>query len=641
MLVFDDKMLKLAKMQETLLKATTNNRQENLKKYKEIVIEIDKQAFSSLLDEIKKVNNHNQTLEDELQFMEMVSNYYNQLYELQLGFKKVCELYEDNELYLSDLSKIDIDYINARKNIIEGYLINQKNIETNKKKLEKLNETLIEEEKNKILLCKRLLDYEDTLRKNFINAEGRIVVDGKLQYISVISEYKKLDYDFKFLLDNKDNLEDILSKVNVEKNEIDEKYKTAEICYNTNPSSTSKGILEDISKEFFRIRYRLTMIKILELLSNDYEDYEQFKEKREKILDLIKYRMICLKNLGKHISIDPFARTKVEEQLNATSSFSDNSRKISKIKKEILELSNLIDEKTAQNRDYRINLNETKELIIDTVSMHDIVSLVDIPKSESIYFEEQRVSDNQVISIKNVKDDFNMSKTKQKTASVIKRVNQMMTVKVETEPTKKIEIVSPELVIVNEPLNIVNNFLEEKIQTIDESRDNDRLDTSLIGRILLPEEPSEDYIGNELDDETTIEQEDVVEQKEKTINENILSSNYNSSIFETINPFEPMPLFEDRSDEDMSLLDKNVSNEKTDDNKEEQEELAVEVQEEIESNLEEEFTMGNDMPDAFWVTQSDETDKIDNNKEEVLSFDEQINALLSEEENTKTKKLVA
>ena len=48
-------MLKLAKMQETLLKATTNNRQENLKKYKEIVMEIDKQAFSSLLDEIKKV----------------------------------------------------------------------------------------------------------------------------------------------------------------------------------------------------------------------------------------------------------------------------------------------------------------------------------------------------------------------------------------------------------------------------------------------------------------------------------------------------------------------------------------------------------------------------------------------------------
>ena len=144
-----------------MAKSVTYNKRENEKKYKEIVIEIDKQAFSSLLDEIKKVNNHNQTLEDELQFMEMVSNYYNQLYELQLGFKKVCELYEDNELYLSDLSKIDIDYINARKNIIEGYLINQKNIETNKKKLEKLNETLIEEEKNKILLCKRLLDYEE------------------------------------------------------------------------------------------------------------------------------------------------------------------------------------------------------------------------------------------------------------------------------------------------------------------------------------------------------------------------------------------------------------------------------------------------------------------------------------------------
>jgi hypothetical protein len=75
-LVFDDNMLKLAKMQETLLKATAKNRQENLEKYKNIVIEIDKQAFSSLLEEIKQVNNHNQTLEDELEFMEMIGKYY-------------------------------------------------------------------------------------------------------------------------------------------------------------------------------------------------------------------------------------------------------------------------------------------------------------------------------------------------------------------------------------------------------------------------------------------------------------------------------------------------------------------------------------------------------------------------------------
>ena len=124
MLVFDDNMLKLAKMQETLLKVTVENRQENLEKYKDIVIEIDKQAFASLLEELKQVNDHNQTLEDELQFMEMVSDYYNQLYELQLSFKEVCELYGDNGLQLSDLSQIDIDYINNRKNLIEGYLVN-------------------------------------------------------------------------------------------------------------------------------------------------------------------------------------------------------------------------------------------------------------------------------------------------------------------------------------------------------------------------------------------------------------------------------------------------------------------------------------------------------------------------------------
>ena len=222
MLVFDDNMLKLAKMQETLLKATAKNRQENLEKYKNIVIEIDKQAFSSLLEEIKQVNNHNQTLEDELEFMEMIGKYYNQLYELQLGFKKVCELYDDNELKLSDLSQIDIDYINNRKNIIEGYLINLKNIETNKQKLEKLNEALIEEEKNKMHLSKRLLDYEEALRNNFINAEGRIVVDGNLQYVSVVTEYKKIDYDFKLLIDNKNALDELLSIVSDERTEIDE-----------------------------------------------------------------------------------------------------------------------------------------------------------------------------------------------------------------------------------------------------------------------------------------------------------------------------------------------------------------------------------------------------------------------------------
>ena len=491
MLVFDDNMLKLAKMQETLLKVTAENRQENLEKYKDIVIEIDKQAFASLLEKLKQVNDHNQTLEDELQFMEMVNDYYNQLYELQLGFKKVCELYGDNELELSDLSQIDIDYITNRKNIIEGYLVNLKNIDTNKKKLEKLNDSLIEEEKTRMLLSRRLLEYEEILRKNFENAEGRIIVDGNLQYISVVSEYKELDYDFKLLLYNKDMLNQLLSKVSEDRLEIDEKYKTAEICYNSNPSVDSKHILDDISKDFFKVRYRLTMLKILDLLSKDYDSCELFREKREKLLDLIKYRVVCLKNLGQRISIDPFTRTKIEEQLNATSLMLDNSKKISKIKKEISELSSFVDEMISQNRDYRIDLNETKDLIIDTVSMEDIVSLVDIP--DSVYFEEQRVSDNQVVSMKYVTDNFNMSKARQKTGSVIKRVNQMMSGNEETKSEDKIEIVSPELVIAYEPLDevVVDNMEETKE---DDTISDELLDVTLFDDITLTNDFDDDKI---------------------------------------------------------------------------------------------------------------------------------------------------
>lgn len=616
MLVFDDNMLKQRKMYEALLRITAENRQENLKKYKDIVVKIDKQAFTSLLDELKQIDNHNQILDDELQFMKEISNYYNELCKLQQDFKNVCELYGDNELELSDLSQINIDYIERRKDSIDKYLKNLEKLEENKQKLEILNEKLVDEERKKIHLRKELLEYEDKLRKNFIYAEGRIVIDGKLQYVSIVSEYRESDYDFKLLLDNKDVLFKLLSKVTDEKNEIEEKYRTAGICYNSNPNSSSKCIFDDIGKEFFKVRYRETLLKILKLLANDCDDYEQFKEKRRDLLNLIKYRVYCLEKLGEHFPVDLFEKTKIEEQLNITSTLLDNSKKISEIKKEILEVSNLVDEMTFKNKDYRISLSETEELIIDTVSMNDMTFYEDVP--ESIYVEDQRVSDNQVVSIKDRTDKFNMSKVKQKTSSVIKRVNQMMMVSVGVEQEKKIEIVNPELVIINKPLNVIDDYLEDNGKIIGD----EILEPSLLGSILLPQELKEEYVENNKED--IIKQEEIVLQEED--NKNAILGNYNSSIFETIDPFEPMSLFVDRSDDNILVLDKNIRNEEIDNLVEKIEEVK---QKNNVSTLEEETNVENDMPDAFWVTQSD---SIENNNEDILSFDDEI---------TKIKKLVA
>ena len=98
MLLIDDRMLNLARMQETLLERSVNDRRYNLEKYKNTVKIIDKEAFSYILTELEKIKKHNQTLEDELQFLQSIKASYEQLLEPQLSFRRVCELYGDKEL---------------------------------------------------------------------------------------------------------------------------------------------------------------------------------------------------------------------------------------------------------------------------------------------------------------------------------------------------------------------------------------------------------------------------------------------------------------------------------------------------------------------------------------------------------------
>lgn len=177
MLSFDDNMFRLAKMQETLLKVSTSNREDNLKKYQECVKQIDIKLFNDILEKIKHIDEHNHSLEEELQYLEEIKNAYNLLLELQLSFKRVCEIYGDNSLQLSELTQLNVSDLDDRINAISGYLINLKNIELNKKKLQELNEQLVVEERQKEAFTSRLRALEDELIDNFINAEGRCVLD--------------------------------------------------------------------------------------------------------------------------------------------------------------------------------------------------------------------------------------------------------------------------------------------------------------------------------------------------------------------------------------------------------------------------------------------------------------------------------
>ena len=129
-----------------------------------------------------------------------------------------------------------------------------------------MNDKLISEEKNKIYFNKKLLENEDLLIHNFENAEGRIIVNGQLQYISVISEYKDLGYDFKLLVNNPEELAKLLSQVNSDNIEIEEKLKTVEICYNTSPDLYGKQILSETTNDFFKIILNLRVY--LDILLN-------------------------------------------------------------------------------------------------------------------------------------------------------------------------------------------------------------------------------------------------------------------------------------------------------------------------------------------------------------------------------------
>ena len=112
MLVIDENLLRLSKMQEALLKVSNNsNRDENLDKYIKTITEIDKLTFSFLMEKVKQNDGHNHTLENELAFLEQIKDCYDQVNEMQIGYRNICELYGDSKLELSDISQIDIEYI--------------------------------------------------------------------------------------------------------------------------------------------------------------------------------------------------------------------------------------------------------------------------------------------------------------------------------------------------------------------------------------------------------------------------------------------------------------------------------------------------------------------------------------------------
>lgn len=617
MIDINDNDFKLLKMNESLLSKIKDKEliDKTIKDYSLLAKKIDERNYQEFISRIKN-KKHNQTLEEELSYLEELENEYTQLEELQCKFRNIYSMYCDDELSLSDLSTIKIDKIRERKNLISGYLINIKNIDTTKGELEKFNEQLIFEDKKRTNNRERYLRLEEELKNAFINAEGR--KETVSAYTSVKNEYEENGFDIQRLVNDKEYLNSKLIEVQNIRKEKEDLLKTGKICYENMPSKENKEVLNSLNVDAIVARYQLSLLKIVNLIVNYQDSYDKLLEKREQLLDLIKKRVSYLGTLGKKFVVDPFSRIKIQEQVGyIETSLEDNTRMISRIRKSINESSNKLEELMNKNSEYLMIIpQEHDDYIVDKLSFSDVdVSSVD----DNILVGDwtnivDSVYDNQVISVKDIPNSFKKDIVSEKTRGVITRVYEMV-IEDSALDIKPLEDRNERenSLLETQEVNILhdNNTLEDTLEHDDENEE-------------LSDANWQDN-GFLIDDITSSIKIDNTKKKELD-NDNLFMDNMSS-------PFNEIELFGDKVSDAMMVEQGNsdtLTNETIKELKDKRDvinelrfdkELSLdkdkEINEIVDSGRDSEFNL----PEAFWEVK-------DNNQEkDVESIDEQVKKL--------------
>ena len=164
MLVIDDSKLKLLKMKEKMLDLAINDN-TTLDEYKTLAIQIDSECYEMIINKVKDNNYNNLPFEEQIKFFNEIIEDYDYLNELQCRFKKVYAKYSEEELELSDLSNIMIEDVRVKASQIEGYLVNIKNLKSNKMELDRLNQTLLKATDEQKKLNDLMLEIRRKLKK--------------------------------------------------------------------------------------------------------------------------------------------------------------------------------------------------------------------------------------------------------------------------------------------------------------------------------------------------------------------------------------------------------------------------------------------------------------------------------------------
>ena len=600
MLVIDDNRSKLLKMKEKMLEVSSTNREEILSDYRDLVIQIDHEIYNKLIAKIKDTDYNNLPLEEELRELSLFEDNYNAFDELRHSYIQVYEKYATDELELSPLDNILIDNIRKRISDIQGYLINLKNLESNKTELSRLSQELVNEDRRATLTNDKIIILEDELINNLLKAEGRLHDDkGQLIYTSAVSEYKQNGFDLKELLNDQNKLDLEVSKAYKEVDDSQELLDATYICYQNAPNEENRQIYIKNHVEMIVAKYKLSLIEILQLICDKDSYYDLAKNKRYHLLDLIKERRSYMNSLGIKVYIDPFDRIKIKEQLEIINSLGDNSAKISEIRETISYLTGMIEQTSDANKELLLSINSNLEMFRDNTNVTDIMNNLNISATDEAIDE---LPANKVVKIFNPSDDFMADRVREKTKGVIRRVNEMFNMHFEEQKEVSTEI--PDLLIenVSTPLND-NLFINEGENVFDES-DSYQSEAAFPTDVFIPEETQ---IDEQVYSETNTTDSTIPKQVFDDINHNLEVDD--SSLFQEVEPFTQTQLFDDRSDDGVFT-------------------------EEIKENNSLDYTM----PDAFWTVKDDTSNDKITDVERTPSFDEQINALIQNDDYERIRK---
>ena len=628
MIVIDDNKTKLLRMKEKLLEMSLNKNNKILDEYKDIVIDIDKDIYNFVYNEIKTSNYYDKPLIEQIKILNEIYDDCVYLNNFQQKHIKIYQNYANERLILSPINSIKIKNIQSRISFITQYINNNENIEKNKKELELLNSKLIEEDKKNNLLIAKIEKFDEELKNNTLLAEGRIKnQNNEIEYTSIIEEANKLNIELKLALNNKDVMAIELKNADEMYREAEEELKAVKICYESTANSNYEDIYNNTKQKELYARYKLLFLKITDLIPQKYKTFDSSIQKRNTLLNLINERINILKELNIEYLYDPFDRIGIKNQIEVIKSIGNNNDRIKSIRKSIEEVMRQNEFMIKINTELMNLISKNSDLIVDKTKLSDIIE-DDITKN--IY---NKKLPNQVISIEYAKSELFAPIIRNKANGVIKRVYEML---FDINPIKEDDGTSPELIIEQEEI------LEENIEIPD---------LSINIESTLPEEidNQEKEIINEQEIKTNKEETPEIKIEEPKPEEKIILKEESPkeviNLFQEVEPFESTMLFDNRTDDDVIDTSKDkIRNMKIDltnqkvpkvpqipvtEEKSIKEENITENQ--IEDNLE------NTMPDIFWLTKEDTQVEPEEKK---LSFDEQIEALVGET-NQKTKKLSA